>query len=160
MGRRIRAIARKEALHIARDPRALAVVLVLPVLLLVIYGYAVNFDIKHLPLGVADFDRSRVSRELVEAFTRTEYFDLVATTTRLAEVREWLDRGQVRLALVIPEGFAAQVVTGRSATVQFLVDGADANTASIALGYAELLLRWQAEQLVQRALQRWGTTGR
>lgn len=133
---RVRAIAHKEVFHILRDPQILIFALGMPVFLILLFGYAVSFDVEHIPLAIVDQDHSTESRALVAAFTAQDLFELVATREDAASVEPLLRRNIARAALIIPEGFSRDVHRGRNATAQLLLDGADNMSASIALGYA------------------------
>jgi ABC-2 type transport system permease protein len=146
----------KEFIQIFRDARTLAVVVILPVLMLVLYGYAINLDVKHLKLVVYDQDRSQESRDLIGAFSRGEYFDITAYLGDHRAVTAALDRGWAKAALVIPTRFAADLAAGRTARVQFIIDGSDSTTASTAMGYAEAMLQQYSIRLSLAALQRYG----
>ena len=134
--RRTLAIARKEAIQLRRDARSLIMAFILPVLMLFIFGYAISYDVDSIPLSVEDRDRTRVSRDLIETFVASRYFTLVDYTDRTSDGIGHLDRGRARIHLVIPEGFSRELSRGAS-PVQALIDGGDANTANIALNYAE-----------------------
>ncbi|HRK77309.1 MAG TPA: ABC transporter permease [Thiobacillus sp.] len=136
---RLWALVKKEFIHIVRDPRSLAMAFLMPLILLILFGYAITMDIKTLNLAVYDQDRSAASRHYVEGFPASSYFNVVATVESYADVRALLDEGRAHLALVIPPHFARDLEQGRSARVQVLADGSDANTATIALGYAEAI---------------------
>jgi len=143
----ILAVAVKEFRQIRRDVRTLALVLVMPLFLLLLYGYALNFDIRHVRLAVQDRDHSTVSREVLAAFVNSGYFDLVATVSREEEIRRLVDSDRVRAVLVIPEGTARRLGSGRDAAVQVIVNGDNANTASAVLGYANAIVRGVSTQL-------------
>ncbi len=145
---RLFAIARKEVLQLRRDPRSLILAFLLPVVLLVFFGYAITWDVRDIRLAVVDLDRTRASRELTDAFLASGRFRLAAVRARTADIGPLLDRGRVRLALVVPRGFAADLGAGRTAEVQAIVDGSDANTATIALGYTQAI----AQQYAVRVL--------
>jgi ABC-2 type transport system permease protein len=145
---RLFAIARKEALQLRRDPRSLILAFVLPVALLILYGYAITWDVKDIRMAVVDQDHTRASRELVDAFRASGRFTLVATPARTAEIGPLLDRGQVRLALVIPPRFAADLGAGLTARVQAIVDGSDANSATISLGYTQAIAQQYSAQVM------------
>jgi ABC-2 type transport system permease protein len=150
---RLLAIARKEVLQLRRDTRSLYLAFLLPVLLLVLFGYAITWDVNDIPLAVVDQDHTERSRELVDAFRASGYFELVARPERTAEVGPLMDRGRIRLALVIPPGFSADLGAGRPAPLQALVDGGDANTATIALGYTQGIVRaWSSRVEVRSNL--------
>ncbi len=149
---RLLAIARKELIQLRRDTRSLILAFLLPVLLLVLFGYAISWDVRDLRTAVLDGDRSARSRELIESFRASGYFEIVDHLERPAEIGPLLDRGAIQIALVIPPGFAADVDGGRTAAVQAIVDGSDANTATIALAYAEAVARsWSARVMLHGA---------
>ncbi len=145
---RLWALVKKEFIHIIRDPRSLAMAFLMPLILLILFGYAITMDIKTLNLVVYDQDKSAASRHYVEGFPASSYFSVVATVDNYAEVGALLDQGRAHLALVIPPHFARDLEQGRTTKVQVLADGADANTATIALGYAEAIThRFSTDQL-------------
>ena len=145
---RLWAIARKEAIQLRRDRRSLALAFALPLLLLVLFGYAIVWDVRDIALAVVDQDRSRESRELVDGFLASGYFDLVARPARPGDAAELFARGKARLVVVVPPGFAADLGAGRTAQVQVLLDGSDANTATIALAYSEAVARTFGQRVV------------
>jgi ABC-2 type transport system permease protein len=138
---RIWPILRKEFIEIWRDPRSLAFVLGMPVLMLLLYGYGISSDVKRLPLAVYDRDGTLAARELVRRFTSAEYFVPVAAVQSLQALREAIDRGQARVGLLIPEDFGRNLGANRPAPIQFVVDGSDSNTASIAIGNISAIAR-------------------
>jgi ABC-2 type transport system permease protein len=138
--RRWWAIARKEALQLRRDPRSLVLAFALPVLLLLFFGYAISFDVKNISLGVLDQCGCPESRELVDRFTGSGYFTITRNLSALGEADEVLGRGRARLVLVIPPDFAHNLAAGRLTPVQALLDGGDANTATIAQNYATAIV--------------------
>lgn len=133
---RLRAVARKEVLQLSRDGRSLALAFLLPMLLLILFGYAISWDVRDIATAVLDQDRSAESRALIDAFRSSGYFDLVASVDNPEDLGELLDRGTARIALVVPPNFALRLGAGRAVEVQAIVDGSDANTATIALSYA------------------------
>ena len=149
--RQLWAVARKELLQAARDPLSLAMLLGLPALMLVMYGYAINFDVRHVRLAVQDRDRSAQSRELVAAFVNSTYFDLVADAPAGTDLEGLTRRRLVKAVLVIPEGHATEIRAGRTAEVQLLLDGADSNTATAVLGYASALVSERNVALLARS---------
>jgi ABC-2 type transport system permease protein len=140
------AVARKELRQIRRDRRTLLILLFVPAFFLLIYGYALNFDIRHVRLAVQDNDRSAVSRELISAFVNSGYFDLVSEVLSPREIDTLLDKGDARAVLVIPTKFGSDVTSGRRASVQFLVNGDNANTATTVVGYAMGLINAQSQR--------------
>jgi len=140
------AVARKELRQIRRDRRTLLILLFVPAFFLLIYGYALNFDIRHVRLAVQDNDRSAVSRELISAFVNSGYFDLVGEVYSPREIDTLLDKDDARGVLVIPSNFGSDVTSGRHASVQFLVNGDNANTATTVVGYAMGLINAQSQR--------------
>jgi ABC-2 type transport system permease protein len=149
--RKIRAIAVKELRQASRDPLSLTMLLVLPAVMLVLYGYAINFDVRHVALAVQDLDRSSRSRDLVGYFVNSTYFDLVASPPAGTDLARLTEKREARAVLVIPETFSRDLAGGRTASVQFLVDGADANTANTLLGYAQAIVASANAGLVAEA---------
>jgi ABC-2 type transport system permease protein len=135
------AVAIKELRQIGRDNRTLMVMLFLPAFFLLLYGYALNFDIRHVALVVQDRDATPDSRALVARFVESTYFELVGSATSDAEIERALDAGTARAALVIPEGFSRDVARRLPVTVQVLLNGDNANTATTVLGYTTAVLR-------------------
>ncbi len=133
---RLSAVARKELIHLRRDTRSLILAFLLPVLLTVLFGYAISWDVDDIETGVLDQDESRASRALLDAFRASGYFRLSAFLSEPDEIRGLIDRGDVRMVLVIPPDFSRDLGAGKTAQVQAVVDGSDANTANIAMGYA------------------------
>lgn len=150
------AIARKETLQVMRDPRSLMIALLLPLMQMFMLGYGVNLDVKHLPLCVVDQERNPQSRDLLSRFSASRYFKMRAATTTLAEATRRIDSGSCQLAVVIPSGFSRQLVDRGFATVQVLVDGTDSNTATIAAGYASVVIAGFSSQVQLEAIQRRG----
>ena len=134
------AVAIKELRQIARDKRTLLIVLFMPAVFLLLYGYALNFDIRHVTLAVQDRDRSTASRELVSAFINSDYFDLVGYVDSDREIAHLIDQGKVRLVLGVPADFEKDISQKRPVTVQVVIDGDNSNTASTVMGYARLLI--------------------
>lgn len=156
--RRLAAVARKEFIHVLRDPRALGIAIVLPMIMLMIFGYALTMDLDRVPLAVWDQSRTPQSRELVARFEGSRYFSLVASPASYPDVEAALAKGQAMLAVVIPVEFGRRVASDRSTTVQVLADGSDANTTTLALSYAESVVRSYSQGILVARVQR--LTGR
>jgi ABC-2 type transport system permease protein len=154
--RRLRAVVVKELRQVRRDPFSLMMLIALPAFMLVLYGFALNFDVRHVRLAVQDRDRSAASRELIAAFTHSTYFDLVASPLPGTDLDALLERREARAVLVIPEGHGAELAAGRLAPVQMLLDGADSTTASTVLGYARALVSERNVALSAASLARAG----
>jgi ABC-2 type transport system permease protein len=135
------AVYRKELRQISRDRRTLTTIVFVPAFFLLLYGYALNWDIRHIALAVQDRDGTPQSRALVSAFVNSGYFDRVADAYAPRELDRILDLNRARAALVIPEGFARELAAGRAAPVQLIVDGDNANTATTVMGYAGSIAR-------------------
>ena len=138
--RRVKAVAGKEFLHILRDPRSLYMALATPLLLLLLFGYALSLDVNQVPTVIYDLDKTSESRELVERFRGSTYFHVVRMAESPTELNRAIDRNQALVGLLISPGFGGQIKAGQLATVQVVLDGSDANTANIALGYAQGLV--------------------
>ena len=154
--RRLLAIAAKEWIHIRRDPRSLAVVLVLPILLLVLMGAGINFDLTDLPFAICDHDGSAASRKLRETLVQTELFRLVASCRNAEEGEQLLDEGECLFVLVIPPNMEADLAAGKPTHLQMLLDGSDSNTASIARNYVNGALAAYSSRMLGRAGKRLG----
>ncbi len=154
--RRLYAIALKEWIHIKRDPRSLAVVLVLPVLLLILMGSGINFDLTDLPFAVCDYDGSAASRNLREALVHTQLFRLVASCRSAEEGEQLLDETECLFVLVIPPNMEADLASGKPVQLQMLLDGSDSNTASIARGYLDGALATYSSRMLLQAGKRRG----
>jgi ABC-2 type transport system permease protein len=157
---RIPAIARKETLHILRDWRTLAAGFVVPMIMILLFGYAITFDIRDLKLAVADEDQTKASRELVRRFTASGYFVLVATRDHPDQLGALLDAGRAQIALAIPKDYAKNLETMRGEKVQIVFDGSESNTATIAAGYVDALLAGINLEQVSGALARFGLPAR
>jgi ABC-2 type transport system permease protein len=135
--RRFRAVARKEFLHVLRDKRSLIISLLLPAVMLLIFGYALSLDVDRIPTVVLDRDATPASRDFIARLAGSRYFQIAGYANGSSEIDSAIDRGQALLGVIILPGFGADVAGGNRAGVQLLLDGSDANTASIAKGYAE-----------------------
>ena len=131
---RILRMVKKEIRQLFRDPKTKRVIFVAPIIQLILFGYAVNTDVRNVAMALVDHDRTAESRSLVSAFTASGYFRVVETSDDAAALGRALDRGSAVVALQIPAGFAADLKAGRSPAVQLLVDGTNSNTATVAQG--------------------------
>jgi ABC-2 type transport system permease protein len=128
----------------------------LPAFMLVLYGFALNFDVRHVKLAADDRDRSARSRDLIASFTHSTYFDLVATPQPGDDLERLLEAGTAKAVLVIPEGYGRELAASRPVSVQLLVDGADSTTATTILGYARALVAQTNARLIESVLARSG----
>lgn len=149
-------VMKKEFRQIRRDKRILGILLFIPALMLFMFGYAMNFDVKHTRLAVYDEDRTSVSREFVEQFSVSEYFDYVETLTHPAEIEERLDAEKARVVIVIPAGFSRDIAQQGETKVQVLIDGANANAGTIVMGYVKAIVQQYSLKIIVETLQRSG----
>lgn len=156
MFERLKAMLVKEFIQTFRDPRMRVVLFVLPMFQTVIFGYAVNMDVRHIPTAVIDRDNSPQSRDLVTALCSSGHFRLAARPDDLRQATRLLDADQVRVILVIEHGLAEQLQGEQKATVQALIDGADSNTAGVILGYLSRFSESRNLQLLTEQAQRSG----
>jgi ABC-2 type transport system permease protein len=159
MIRRIVPLARKEALHIRRDPRSLFLAVGLPIVLIVLFGYAITLDIKHVAIGVIDQDRTALSRDFIARIRASAYFDLRMVLDNQAGVDKLLDEGRVKAVVAFPAGFARNVAGGRDVAIQILLDGSNNNTALIAMGYLSRLIQKLGMEMLAERLGRAGGAG-
>ena len=153
---RLKTIARKEFLQILRDPRSLALAVSMPVFLLLLFGYALTLDVDRIPTVVYDQERSPRSRDLIDRFLSSRYFQLEAAVENYGRLQEMLDDGRALMGLVIPANFSRDLELDRETTIQVLMDGTDANTATIALGYANAITLLYSQDLMQEKMIRLG----
>ena len=145
--RRTRAIARKEMLHILRDSRSLFAALLQPLVMLLIFGWALSLDVDRIPTFVYDLDQSPQSRDLVKDFRGSRYFQVVEEVHSYRPIEQAIDRRKCLLGVVIPVEFAKDISLQQPAQVQLLIDGSDSNTAAIAQGYAESIVSLYSQRL-------------
>ena len=145
---RLLAISRKEAIQLRRDPRSMMMGFLLPMAMIVFFGYAISYDVKDIKTVILDLSMTQTSRNLVEAFESSGYFEVTEHLSSHADVDSRLGRGGARLALVIPPSFTSDLEARRPAPVQLILDGGDANTATIAKNYADAIVaRFSVEAL-------------
>jgi drug efflux transport system permease protein len=154
--RRAWAIARKEFLHVLRDPRSLAMAIAMPMLLLLLYGYALTLDVDNVPMIVWDQSQTPASRDLISRFDGSRYFSVRDYGWNYQQLELEIDSGRALVALVVPRDFADQERSGRPASVQFIVDGSDSNTATLAVGYADAVTQTYSQELSLQEIRRLG----
>ncbi len=145
------AMARKETFHIQRDPRTLYMALVMPIVMIVLFGLAVSFDLDHVPIAVVDADRTAASRAIVRALSSSEELVVAATADDASEIQRLFARRRVIAAVVLPRGTGRAIAEGRDAPIQIVVDGSDGTTASSVLGTSGALVRTEARRLIEAA---------
>lgn len=148
----------KELREIQRDPITIAVAIVLPLLMLYLFGAAISLDVKDASLAVYDQDGSPASRALIGSFPRSGYFRRVYDIASEREIAATLDGGRARLVLIVPPGFSERIARGETATVQALADGSFSATAMVTVGYAEAIVQDYAMGLAQQRIAARGAT--
>lgn len=151
---RVRHIIRKEFLQLRRDPRLLAVVVLAPLFQLFIFGYAATTDVRHISTAVYDEDRSAASRELVEIFVRSRYFDYRYSISSAQEMDALLDAGKAQIVLRLPRSFSQDLASNRVAQMQLVLDGSDSMTAGIISGYAAGVIARYSQRIAATRLDR------
>jgi len=154
----LRPVIKKEFRQIRRDARSMLFMTFLPAFMLFMFGFALNFDVKYIPLAVVDEDGSRASRDLVDRFRTTEYFELKAVLPKTAAIDPVMAREDIRAALVIPARFGDDLLAGRSPSVQVIVDGSNAMSGTTAAGYVGAILQSYSQKVTLEALARRGQT--
>lgn len=156
---RLKQMLIKEFLQMFRDPRMRMVVFGFPVVQMMVMAFALNTDVMNIRTAVLDMDRTPESREMLQAFTAGGYFRITRQVWDLRHLQELLDRGEVRAALHLPAGFAADIRGGNTGKIQMLTDGTDSNTTAIVNGYGERIVREYAAVLTARKLSHQGLSG-
>ena len=144
---RLLAVARKEVIQILRDSRSLAIVVIMPVTLMLLFGYGVNLDLKGLPVYVYDRDGSQQSQDLLKRFQASEYFHVAHMVNNYAAITRALDDGHAKMGIVIPWDFSSRLRNGGAVQVQALVDGTDDNTANVLIGYAQAVTQGYSSEI-------------
>lgn len=137
---RIAAVLEKEAKEIARDPVTVAIALIMPIMMLFLFGYAISLDVDDIRMGVLDHDRSPASRQLVDEFVQSGYFRLAGAYATPEATESAVQRNEVKLALIIPPRFHQALARGEAAPIQVIVDGTYAASANLAAAYAESII--------------------
>ena len=152
--RRLCAICRKEFIHIIRDPRSLGMAIAIPMLMLILFGYALTLDIDNVPMVIWDQSESNVSREFITQFKGSRYFSIRKFIHNYHEMEEFIDSGRALMALIIPTDFAKRINSNRSTSVQLIVDGSDSNTATIAMSYVNFVTQNYSQDIATKNMQR------
>ena len=155
---RLLAVAKKETIQILRDSRSLFIVVLMPVTLMLLFGYGVNLDLKGLPVYVLDRDGSQQSQDLLKHFQASQYFHIIRAANNYSSIARALDDGSVKMAIVIPWNFSQRLSEGGPVEVQAIVDATDDNTANVLIGYTQAVVQGysseiQTRWLVQRGQQ-------
>jgi len=144
---RLTAIARKEVLQILRDARSVGIVVAMPIVMMLAFGYGISLDVKHLPVYVFDREGSRQSQDLLKHFQASEYFKVVQTVNNYPALVRALDTGRCQLALVVPHDFSQRLNAGGPVSLQALIDATDSNSANIAVAYSQAVIGSHSQQV-------------
>lgn len=147
------AIARKEFIQIRRDRATIYMVFIFPLMMLILYGFGIRYDVKSVPIAVWDRDRSLESRQYIERFAHSPYFQITRYSENYEDIRIQVDRGLARIAIVIPENFGERIRARRETTIQTIVDGSDNNTSTIALNYISTITRNYSSAILMSQLE-------
>jgi ABC-2 type transport system permease protein len=153
--RRVNAVFKKEFIQIVRDPRSLALALAIPVLLIVLFGYALSLDIDKIPLAIWDQDNTKISVDFLLNFKNSHYFKIVGYYDNYRDMQNLLDSSRALMAMVIEKDFSHHILSGSAAVAQLIVDGSDSNTANVALGYANSVVTKYNTSLITGLLQKY-----
>jgi len=147
MNTRFSAIFRKEFRHIFRDPRSLMIAILMPILMIFIYGHAIKFDIKNITLGINDQNRTRASRELIDKFAKSSYFIIAAYPENRQEIENLFQQREIKAAIVIPYDYSEKIKNEFRTKIQVLIDGSDSNTATVIMNYISIIMANVSEEL-------------
>jgi ABC-2 type transport system permease protein len=153
---RVRFLFVKELIQVFRDRRLRITLIFPPIFQLIVFGYAANLDVQHVPIAVRDLDQTVDSRELVSRFGSSKYFDIVAYPENLKEIEALIKKGKITFSMEIPSGFSKKIKKGETVPIQILVDGTESNTALIALGYVSRILSEYSNQVIFNRLNKEG----
>jgi ABC-2 type transport system permease protein len=153
---RVRFLFVKELIQVFRDRRLRITLIFPPIFQLIVFGYAANLDVQHVPIAVRDLDQTVDSRDLVSRFGSSKYFDIVAYPENLKEIEALIKKGKITFSMEIPSGFSKKIKKGETVPIQILVDGTESNTALIALGYVSRILSEYSNQVIFNRLNQEG----
>jgi ABC-2 type transport system permease protein len=154
--RTVNAVMRKEFIHLIRDPRSLILAFIIPLSLILLFGYALSLDVDNVETVVVDYDHTALSRDLIEHLDASKYFQIKAYARDANEVSEYLDHGSATLGVVIPAGFARRIKSDQGSPIQVLMDGSDPNFANMARGYVNAFVAGYNNKLLLSFLDRNG----
>ncbi len=149
-------LIKKEFIQIKRDPRTLGLIIYLPIFMLIIYGYGITYDVRKVPLAIYDAENSPESRDILRDFINSGYFSLKYVATSEEDAERAIDRNRASVVLIMKPGLMKKVKSSEEEKIQILLDGSDSNTATIALGYAQAILRKRSSDIIAERLDRMG----
>lgn len=153
---RIKAITKKEVRQLLRDVRMLGVIFLFPIFLLIVFGYAINFDVHHIKIAVYDLDKSSLSRTYIHTLISSEYFDLVDYLKSDNQIEKYLNENIAQCIIVIPQNFSREVNSNRTAQIQYLIDGVQGNTATLIMNYVNIATADLSKKVTNKILARKG----
>lgn len=153
---RLQAVARKEFIHLFRDPRSLAIGIALPIIMLLLFGFALTMDVDHVPIVIWNQNQNPVARDFISHFQASRYFTITSFVEHYSEVERAIDERKALAGLIIPVNFSQELQSGKTATVQWIVDGSDSNTATLATGYAQSVTQIFSRDIQISRLERSG----
>lgn len=153
---RIKAISKKEIKQLMRDVRMLGVIFLFPIFLLIVFGYAINFDVRHVKIAVYDLDKSTLSKSYVQSLISSEYFDLVGYIENDNQIKRILNENLAQCVIVIPESFSRDINSNRNAKIQYLIDGVQGNTATLIMNYVNIATADLSRKITAEFLGRMG----
>lgn len=156
---RLHFLVRKEFIQIFRNPVTLRMILIIPIVQTLLFGYVTTNDVKNIRMLLCDLDQSAYSRELAAKLTNTGYFTQVAAVTDLRRIDDFLDKGRAKVAVVFPNGLSSDVTAGRTANIQVITDGSNSSEASIAQSYLARVLASESVRLIRKQLSARGASG-
>ena len=156
--RRVRAVFNKEFIQIWRDPRSLGLALVIPVILIVLFGYGLSLDIQDIPLAIWDRDNSKLSVDFLLNFKNSVYFKIIGYYDNYPDIQRLIDKGDAMMGMIIDKDFSGHLLSDQPAQVQLLLDGSDSNTAQIASGYANSVVMAYNSNIIVNAAANAGNT--
>ena len=144
---RLFAMARKEVIQIRRDARSIGIVIAMPIIMMLAFGYGVSFDTKHIPVYIYDMEKSQQSQDFLKRFQASVYFNVVKTVESYPELVRAIDAGKCQIGIVVPADFSKKLRSGRQVSVQALVDGTDSNSANLGMSYSEAVVQAHSQKL-------------
>lgn len=153
---RIKAVTKKEFIQIIRDPRSLGMAIAIPMLLLILFGYALTLDVDNVPLAIWDQNKSQISRNYILNFKNSPYFKIAGYFDNYSGLQNYIDKNKSLMALVIPKDFSKLIQSNQETPVQLIVDGSDSNTATIAIGYVNAVTASYNKKLITNSLVKMG----
>jgi len=153
---RIKAISKKEIKQLMRDVRMLGVIFLFPIFLLIVFGYAINFDVRHVKIAVYDLDKSTLSKSYIQSLISSEYFDLVGYIENDNQIKRILNENLAQCVIVIPESFSRDINSNQNAKIQYLIDGVQGNTATLIMNYINIATADLSRKITAEFLGRMG----